>query len=150
MGERSHMAVRARRLEDDDCDSAVAPSKVAVGFQARIGFEERPGAGIRGRPVFAEDAGSDRALVLKFTEVLLNGDADVSASSAGTVAVDEFENRAEIPAGLREFPIELCERVANQGFAFLEVDRGDGWVRVASLAHGSEIRRQGERVNPWD
>ena len=115
-----------------------------------MGFEQDPGVGIGHGPVFPEDALADGALILELAKAFLDGDADVSASAAGSVPVDEFEDGVAVFMGGGEFAIEMGKSLMHGGHANFEIDHGNGDRRVATARHGliPGLRFGVDRVNP--
>lgn len=91
-----------------------------------MGFEQDPGTGIGRRPVFAEDALANGALIAEFAKAFLDSDADVSAFAGRTVAVNKFEDEVFLFAGRVKFPIEMCQSLVDERHASFEIDHGNG------------------------
>jgi hypothetical protein len=115
-----------------------------------MGFEQAPGVGIGHGPVFPEDAQADGASILELAKAFLDSDADVSASAAGSVAVDEFEDGVAAFTGGGEFAIEMGKSLMHGRHASFEIDHRNEDRRVATARHGliPGLRFGVDRVNP--
>src|SRR5437588_669398 len=115
-----------------------------------MGFEQDPGVGIGHGPVFPKDALADGALILELAKAFLDGDADVSASAGGSVAVDECEDGFEVFTCGAEFAIEMGKSLMHRRHASFEIDHRNVDRRVAAPKHGPipGLRFGVDRVNP--
>jgi hypothetical protein len=101
-------------------------------LEGGVEFQEIPGLGVGGGPVLAENAGANSTLILKLTQALLDGYADVAPRAGGAVAVYQFHDRGAPLTSTGEFPVELSECIAHQRHAGLEVDGRDS-LRAAGF-----------------
>jgi hypothetical protein len=87
-----------------------------------VRLQKFPGRVVGLRPVLAEDAAANLAVLRQLEQTLLHGDANLAAGAARAVAVNQFQQLCVLLMCEGKFAVEALKGFANQRHVGLEVD----------------------------